>query len=246
MAMRLLFYNILDGGADDPERLARLMAWIARCDAAVAGLAECNGWDHPGVMDERARACGFEHGCLLADGPSAYLPAVLSRQPIEQIEMVTRGVHHGVLHVRTAGLDVIVTHFSPTDAALRVREAESCAAMLARCDGPAILVGDLNSHSPVDAPMMEAWTTAENRAWAMDFRPHEVLRASGLIDLGQSQPARWSTATALKPDEPRRRLDFAYANRAFVDRWPASRARIVRDEETADLSDHYPLLVEIA
>jgi endonuclease/exonuclease/phosphatase family metal-dependent hydrolase len=245
--VRLIFFNILDGADGEPDRLERILRWLRDRRADVVGLAECNGWHADDVFNERRERAGYGYGKLLAGGSSPYHLAVLAREPVECVAKVTEGFHHGLLHVRTSGIDVICTHFSPDSADRRAEEAERSADRMAGVSGPAVLMGDLNSLSPVDRELAGEFLSADDD-WATDTRPHESLRGRGLIDLGETVPVleRWTTATALNPDEPKRRLDFIYANDAMRHRFPEMVARPVRDDVTASLSDHFPLVAEPA
>jgi hypothetical protein len=52
-----------------------------------------------------------------------YIVGITSRYPIEIIEKRVEGMHHGLIHVRINGIDVIVTHFSPFQWSVRNKEA---------------------------------------------------------------------------------------------------------------------------
>lgn len=246
--MRILTYNLLDGGG---ARLAGILALLRELTPDIAILTELNTWQtHTPGREPRvahfARAAGFGHHALLAH--SDYGVGILSRHPLVHAASLTTDVHHGILHVRSEVAHIVATHFSPNDAERRVREAAQVAALAREISEPLIVGGDLNSHSPRDAEMVAAFATAENQAWATDYRAHQTLLDAGLMDLAQAsdQPLaeRPTTATALKPHEPRRRLDFLYANAAFVEKYPGLAARTLREPGLAALSDHWPVLAE--
>lgn len=241
--MKFIFLNIKDGAAEEPARLARVTDWLRSQDADVLALCELNGWQQAGVFEKRQAAMGYPFGHIMHPGPSAYRVGVLARQYFAVRHEVTSGVAHGILQVGFESFDLLVSHFAPFDAKQRLFEAEQCVGLMESRDRPSLLVGDLNSHSPADRVLCEAFVTPENRDWAFDYSVHQKLLDAGLVDLGQAQAERWSTATAMNPDEPRRRLDFAYANAAFMAEHSDALAQVIRDEVTAELSDHYPLVV---
>ena len=237
--MKVILYNILDGGMD---RVPKLLAWLEGQSPDVVALCELNGW-----RTERLRAAGAAMGlphAAVLEGVSAYRVGLMSRQPVEVRGEFVAGLHHGALHVATFDMELVVTHFSPSDADLRLREAEQVAAVAAGAVCPALLLGDLNSHSRTDRELCEAFATPENHAWAFDFAVHDTLTAAGLTDLAAMHMPRHTTATLMKPDEPRRRLDFIYANAAFRQRHPRLVSTVSYDPAIAVLSDHWPVVLE--
>jgi endonuclease/exonuclease/phosphatase family metal-dependent hydrolase len=100
-----------------------------------------------------ARSWGLQYSILLETSTGYHL-GVASRVPIE-LEHAMRGppFHHGYVLVRVGGVRLCVTHLSPFSAAHRLREAHALLA-LERAASPRrgfVLVGDLNSLSPLDA-----------------------------------------------------------------------------------------------
>ena len=100
-----------------------------------------------------ARSWGLQYSILLETSTGYHL-GVASRVPIE-LEHAMRGppFHHGYVLVRVGGVRLCVTHLSPSSAAHRLREAHALLA-LERATSPRrgfVLVGDLNSLSPLDA-----------------------------------------------------------------------------------------------
>jgi len=232
-----MLWNILDGGG---ARINDILAYIATQNADVVALCELNGWTRDTIAAHAAKA-GYNHSVIL-EAKSPYRVGLFSKGPIEVKGRHADGFHHGALAVQTLGLEVIVTHWAPFDRDVRMHEARRCVELIQAARGPAVLLGDLNSHSPADQALCEAYANKNNRAWAMDFGPHQVLLVGGLREFGAAQTDRWTTATALKPDEPRRRLDFIYVNDAFTAQLGPHTARVLHDPAVAKLSDHWPVL----
>ena len=81
-----------------------------------------------------------------------YPVGVLSKQPIEVIKKQVEGFWHGMMHVKTAGVDVIATHLSPFEWKYRLNEAQQIVDYIHRNHLKDYYVaGDLNAHSPLDA-----------------------------------------------------------------------------------------------
>ena len=211
--------------------------------ADVAGLAELNGWDNPPSMATRAAACGFSCSHLfLAHSP--YLIGLMAREPIEVIQEISAGVHHGILHARIGGVQYLYTHFSPHERLMRIHEARTCAQIAGRIAEPLVLMGDLNSHSPRDRVVCESFATPENRAWAMDFEPQQILLDAGLIDTVPANDPEGSLSLAFHPNGAKRRLDYIYVNEAFKARHPGARSVVLHAPNLATLSDHFPVVCE--
>ena len=77
---------------------------------------------------------------------------VMSKTPIEVVCRRMEGFWHGMLHVRTAGIDVIATHLSPFDWKFRQKEAKM---IISYVDSLKLedyfVAGDFNAISPLDA-----------------------------------------------------------------------------------------------
>jgi endonuclease/exonuclease/phosphatase family metal-dependent hydrolase len=240
--MKILHYNILDGCENQPERLRAVQDWIAGQNADIACLCECNTWNNPPGMAAHANACGFPHAHLLV-GRSRYLIALLSKSPIELLDQITTGVHHGILHGRTNGIHVICSHFSPHERLMRIHEAKTVAALVTKIGEPLVVMGDFNSASPADAGAIDL-IPADRPEWASDFEPQKILLATGLLDLAARDPDhRGTLSPKWHPAAAHRWMDYIYVNDAFRKLHPALKITPVRDEQTGILSDHYPLVL---
>jgi endonuclease/exonuclease/phosphatase (EEP) superfamily protein YafD len=240
--MRILHYNILDGCAGQEARLAGVHAWVKAQRADIVGLAECNGWNLGGGMKAHAAACGFEHSHLL-EGDSQYLMALMAHENIELIEQIIAGVHHGILHALIAGIHYVYSHFSPHERLMRIHEAKTVAAIVLNVNAPLVMMGDLNSHSPLDRSLCENFATPENRAWATDFEAQQILLAAGLNDIVQ-RDSLGTLNTAYHKTAATRRVDYIYVNDAFLARFPNTKGTTIRGPEVAALSDHFPLICD--
>ena len=253
--MRILQYNIWNGCRDDPDRLARLGAWLGEHAYDVVGLNELDGWDAPPGLPGRGRAWGYPHAALGPTGHSTSLLGVLARHPIRVLGTHTHPFHHGVLHVAIRGVQYLITHLTPVDAAGREREAAALAALAAGHAGPVVVMGDLNTLSPLDAPAHAAaglaavlqedatlrrkFLTADG---LIDYRPMRRLLAVGLHDPGAAVAGDYTVPTPVNDDTThaaRMRLDYVLVNAALLAHAPT--VRTLRGREVDALSDHYPV-----
>jgi endonuclease/exonuclease/phosphatase family metal-dependent hydrolase len=240
VAVRILAYNIWDGGADRLGAIAALIrgerpdavALVETTAASAAALADRLGLDH-----------------AFGEGNSVFGVDVswLSRRPVR------RPRNHRLpplaktlLEVEVDGLRLFATHLaSRHEEHVHPREGEIRAILgvLERVDGPHLLVGDFNALRPGD-PVGAPPPGVEPRGEALPGAPRTVLAplaAAGYVDCyralhdkpGYTYPA----------DAPWLRLDYAFASRELAPRLAA--CDVVASDLAARASDHLPLVVEL-
>lgn len=120
----------------------------------VVTCNELNGF-HQADWQALGTRAGLPHAHLLSH--SQYRIGVLSRHPF-RVVAERRGppFAHGLLCIRLlgsgrgGGLEVCVTHLDPHASRMRAREAAEIAAHVGESSGPLVLLGDLNTLSPID------------------------------------------------------------------------------------------------
>lgn len=269
---RLLHWNILDGGGSRMDGIAQFVA-----DGAydVVTMNELNGYDQASLA-RLGKRCGLPHTQVLAK--SNYHLGVLSRHPLTPLAS-ERGPEfaHGLLCVRVLGVSLCVTHLNPHDVTRRATEARRIIKRHARAPldtgAPFMLVGDLNTLSPLDAPSHEeADLTRRIRSGpyskplskkfltkskdGVDYTPMQLLLDGPLTDVGAR--TGHSVPTGINADKMHfatLRLDYCLVSAAVLDasacrlqgadhgRRAGVRAVLLRDERTNALSDHFPLEV---
>ena len=251
--MRVLQYNILNGCNDSDERLKNLGHWLTRKSYDIVGFNELNGWDRPPGMAKRASDWGYPFSELYPTEHSRHFVGVMSKHPIEVIEKREESFHHGLLHVLIKGDHYLITHLSPLDSSMREKEVEQIVKVVQN-DEPLLLMGDLNTLSPLDAEihgregLLEVLLVDQSlkRKFVVDgginYGPMQSLLDAGLEDLGAMDKGSYSVPTSYNRDKmhaAKMRLDYMLANKAFLNRSPE--AHIIRDSEVDRLSDHYPI-----
>ncbi len=157
--MKITSYNIWDGFDNKPERRQAFVDWVRADSSDIVMTMELVGFK-AADLEKLGADCGYPYTAILKE--EWYPVGVMSKTPIEVVSrfvtpteefMVTkRGMWHGLLHARTGGLDLLITHLSPFDYEFRQREADfiiSYADSLGLKDY--LVAGDLNSISPYDA-----------------------------------------------------------------------------------------------
>ncbi len=252
---RVITFNVLVGFNDyrvgDPylpgaERKQAAYEWLEEQQPDLVGLQEMNGYTLEELQTD-AKAWGHDHAVLLKE--NGYDIALTAKRPIEVVERVTDGFHHGLLHCRVDGIDVFVTHFYPGKE--NQRRMQEMAAVLERMqqvmddERPCLVMGDLNALSPQDDSLFGE--TA--RHWHVDLwqwpltdgKPYyNVLQQAldaGLVDAWvKHRPED-------QPQFPGRpRIDYVLASPEFAARSRA--AEWVESEEMHKLSDHPPVVAD--
>jgi endonuclease/exonuclease/phosphatase family metal-dependent hydrolase len=134
-----------DGAIDN----ALLAATCAAIDVDVLALQEVTDDQPPLIAD----ACGMVH--VFGPAIPGYGNALLSRTPIEQVEIVALDPSDGrepraAIVARTAGVTVAATHLGLRGDA--EHQLPRLLGALAGRPGPHVLLGDLNDEHPVVAP----------------------------------------------------------------------------------------------
>lgn len=264
--VRVISYNIFNGfdWKKDADRKERLVQWVRQQDPEVLALQELCGFTQQD-LEELGRQWGHPYAAILKE--EGYPVGVTSKRPIEVKSKLTEQFGHGLLHVRTYGLDVLVTHLNPSNARQRNEEAGRIVGYIREhVEGACLLMGDMNSHSPMDADWMESHATELRAGYGgkdspnllngkFDYSVIARFLSVPLIDFcrGFIAPERRFTfptpvlMTQSRHPEVRRRaserLDFIFGSPELES--SVVNAFIWNGEDTAYLSDHYPIGIDL-
>lgn len=242
--------------------------WLASQFLDLVALQELTNITHERLA-ELGAGWGHKHTELLkTEGFSVGLTSVL---PIEIIEGVTEGMHHGYLHARVAGIHIFVVHLSPFRWAKRTAEAEILSAKIQPLleEGADVLVlGDFNAESRTDQRFLAAQPMLLKKARASDIEHSHVenlrnnefdfsvmrrFTDAGLVDaalpfLEQSREHRLTFSTGIwdegqdTPPKGGTRIDYVLASQSLAQ--SAVSAFTPRHGVVNKTSDHYPVLIE--
>jgi len=270
--MRVLTYNLLEGGRDKVmgDRTDPIIAILRQANADVAALIECNGFDKDGRLKVFEDALGMKgflttaatgfHVCLMVSKslevashmrePGHFFHAAASLS-IELPGKVTKGTTSVPRR-----LTVVAAHLDPFTPEARLAEAR----ILARHANPldrAVLMGDFNClppDDPVDSSVQQLprrilarHVTVPIQGTAIDTRMHDVLLWAGFEDvyrkLNPKKPG-WTLLTTRFAAElrSRMRVDFVYATEKLASK--ATRAEVIETDDSRRASDHYPIVAE--
>lgn len=163
-SLRVITYNIWNGfenGGDDHRR-DRFVKWIKQRDPDVLALQELVGFNQEKLM-QLAREIGHDHAVILKE--KGYPTGITSKAPIKLKEKLLEGMWHGLLHVRTFGIDFLVVHLSPSERIFRMKEAAIIGDRINNLPDSTRLVvlGDFNAHSPLDSEFDRMYPAALQR-----------------------------------------------------------------------------------
>ncbi|MEM1450665.1 MAG: endonuclease/exonuclease/phosphatase family protein [Planctomycetota bacterium] len=263
-ALEIVAWNVWNGFSGGSQ-LAAATEWLAREAPDVVALQELCGLDEEAL---RAASAGWGHPHAVMAKETGYPVGLTSRSPIEVVERRLEGMHHGYLHARTAGLDVVVVHLHPGSWEFRRREVEVVAPLVERLvaeERDVVVLGDFNAHHPLDcahlakqAPLIERRSTGAN---LIDGRVFDYGVLARFAEAGVTDPVHrhLGPSAASIGTYPSRALDHAAteeSQRGFLERIDfvllsptlARRciaARLSRGAPLDEVSDHYPVAVTI-
>ncbi|WP_278935132.1 endonuclease/exonuclease/phosphatase family protein, partial [Parabacteroides johnsonii] len=151
--LRVISYNIWNGFEHDASRRANFINWIKGQQPDILAMTELVGFTEKD-LGQLASEYGHKYYAIVKE--EGYPVGITSNEPITVVKKQMEGFWHGMLHVKTHGLDMIVTHLSPHDWKFRLKEAQMLTSyiqdnQLDNC----MVMGDFNAYSPFDADWVE-------------------------------------------------------------------------------------------
>ncbi|MDC0325345.1 endonuclease/exonuclease/phosphatase family protein [bacterium] len=245
-SFKIINWNVLYG-FNHHQSVKEGSSWIAKQQPDVVALQELNGiseeqlgqyspdWHHPHAVTHKET--GFPVG-------------LTSKEPIQVIERIQKGGHHGYLHCKTYGIHFFVVHFWP-GVFFEINQVMSTASQLLKDEEKVIILGDFNGCSRNDASFLK--TNASMRK--IDYAFVDKVEAAGFLDIVYkhdpnakiSCPSpitipKW-TQTMEELKMKQYRIDFIFADSILAKQ--SISGTISRDKEIDTISDHYPVIVEL-
>lgn len=266
--MRVISYNIWNGFEKDASRRENFIKWVKGQQPDILAMTELVGFTEKD-LGELAAQYGHPYYAIVKE--EGYPVGVTSNEPIAVIKKQVEGFWHGMLHVKTHGLDIIVTHLSPHDWKFRLKEAGMLTKyiqdnQLDNC----MVMGDFNSYSPFDADWVETHTQLiENmQKWDAEQETYRNMRdgrfdysvLSKLLSTGLTDVCRMYVPADKRTTFPAaflygwqhgdtrlhgigERLDYILVSPSLVSQ--CIHAAIHNGIETEGISDHYPVSVDL-
>lgn len=263
--IHVISYNIWNGFEKDATRRERFVDWIKSEKPDIIALEELVGFK-TGDLENLAKTYGHPYVAMVKE--NGYPVGITSRYPITVVTKQTEGLWHGMLHVKTCGLDVIVTHLSPFEWKYRLEEADKITRYIRenRLDS-CLIMGDFNAYSAFDGDEVEkhaslkksmmSWDASQKtyrnmRGNQFDYSVLSTFYAAGLVDACRmhtpSASDRMSFPTAFykkwghgdkRLNDISERLDYILISPSLAD--ACIQGTVYRLPDTEGISDHYPV-----
>jgi endonuclease/exonuclease/phosphatase family metal-dependent hydrolase len=254
--MRIVSYNILDGGEGRADPLVEILL-AQRAD--VIGLVEA---EDPAVLERIARRLKMDY--VEGVGESGKSSALLSRFPIRDSVnhgLIQIGLSKSLLQASVEGpggglweFGVVHLHGKARESDEQKREGElrvvlEAFARLRAAGAPHVLLGDFNSNSPlqeIDLARCKPSTreqAAENGGVIPRRVVRELLNAGYLDTYDIVNPDLSRKQGTFSTQFPGQRVDYIFAHSIAAERIKS--AWIEYDRLARYASDHYPIGVEI-
>lgn len=168
--LKLICYNVFN--SFNHGRSYKLgVKWLKAQKADVLALQELVGWN-----EERLKKAALEwgHKHVVAMKGGGYNIGFTSKTPIEVIERHPGSpFHHGYVHCRIQGIDMIVAHLWPANLPFQMRESNTLKKLVVRLSSEGrevILTGDFNASFASDEhwlriqePLLKKWFNGDAR-----------------------------------------------------------------------------------
>lgn len=267
--LKVITYNIWNGHdwGKDIDRHDKMVSWIKSKNPDVVALQELCGYTEDKLASD-AKQWGHSYSVILkTDG---YPVGLTSSKPIALKEKARKGLWHGMLHAATWNIDFFVVHLSPADRDYRFKEAELILAKIEKISNENyIVLGDFNAHSPFDGEqdltfpkLLEKRQKSDSKSEKYfnlldgqhDYSVMSKFLSYPLIDItqrfvkpqdrftfpGKALIGIWQTAEEIEQNKGR--IDFIMTSRSLAKKCTSS--EVFNSEDTAMLSDHYPVMAE--
>lgn len=266
--LRIISYNIWNGFEHDASRRANFINWIKGQQPDILAMTELVGFTEKD-LGQLASEYGHKYYAIVKE--EGYPVGITSNEPITVVKKQMEGFWHGMLHVKTHGLDMIVTHLSPHDWKFRLKEAQMLTSyiqdnQLDNC----MVMGDFNAYSPFDADWVEthAQLIENMQKWDAEQETYRNMRdgrfdysvLSKFLSIGLTDICRLYVPADKRTTFPAaflygwqhgdtrlhgigERLDYILVSPSLVSR--CLDARIHNGIETEGISDHYPVSVDL-
>lgn len=264
--VQIISYNIFNGFdfGRDSERQERFVNWVKDRNPEVLAMQELCGFTQESLT-KLAKEWGHDYAVIVKE--DGFPVGLTSKNPIVVKRKIAENCGHGLLHVETYGLDFLVTHLNPFDTKERRNEARFILDYISKEElDDFLLMGDMNSHSPMDADFMDAVSTdlisnyggsgSKNLiAGRYDYSTISSFLSYPLVDICREYVAPDKRATFPTPilmdvskhkavrSKIEERIDYIFIPVHLVDK--VADAFILNEGETEYLSDHYPIGINL-
>ncbi|MBX2921654.1 MAG: endonuclease/exonuclease/phosphatase family protein [Chitinophagaceae bacterium] len=270
-SLKVMTYNIYNGfdWGKDSIRQKETAAFITAQHPDIVALQELCGFTEDRLKSFAAN-WGHSYAYLLKE--NGYPVGITSNQPIQLISKIMNdGMGHGMLHTQTHGISFFVVHLNPGNYKLRQKESALIRQYMKQSlntqDSLYMVLGDFNSHSPLDAfldknrsRLLKMYQKSDadkaiHKNLMNNYFDYSVISSFlgyPLIDVCEQKiqpedrfsfPTPILIGTSKKADEivpSRERIDFIFTSPKLATK--CTEATIINSGIADKLSDHFPVI----
>lgn len=242
--MNILSYNIRQGGFDSynsksvwPEKMVKLIKTVKEINADVVSLVDTFRWTELFTKEKLKDLFGFENIYQIdIDDKSIGISTgltVMTNLKVKKFEIV-KIYNRNIVKTSLENIDIFTVYLSHKNENTRVKQVTS---LLKQTNSkrPTVLIGDFNTIDKKDVviPGLEILnpliTEMKKRVVT------EIIKKRGFIDADVKK--RNTAPTIIMPVL---RVDYAFVKNVKVLNF-----KVLRDKVFDNLSDHYPIMLEI-
>lgn len=249
---KIITYNVWEGFINDKhprfpcyesgqKRKEGIYRWLKKQNADVVVFQELIDYTAEKLQKE-SESWGHQYAVVLKN--KGMTIGISSKFPVKVYELLTEGMHHGLIYCNIEGIDIIATHLWPRFDEKILEEVNLVRQRVnvsSRKGMPVIVLGDFNAFSPEDDPFIDQKTIELYKKWNWKLendRPsYRVIQA--LLDLGLKDLHVKFRRKDVTREE---RYDFIFSSPLLAEK--CRNARHFRQMRFLRLSDHFPVSAE--
>lgn len=265
--LTVLSYNVYEGFQKDSLQKEKFKKWVQQFHPDVIAFQELNGFTHT-LLEELAASYGHSYVVLQKDW--GYPVGITSRYPITDIEKRSDDFTMGYIYGRIMDYHFFVIHLNPFQYQKRLIQINSVLAQADRINKKEkiIILGDFNSLSSSDSlayageermQMIKKYESLRSGKYddfyvlkdgKIDYSTVDAMKAAGYTDAFELHNKQFTSSCATQkysfregPNGKDIRIDYIWLNKPLRNK--SLSATIIKDEITHELSDHYPMILEL-
>ncbi len=261
--LRIITHNVWYGFTKVPTRKETWIAWMNKQQPDIVALQELNEYTHQKLATD-AKRYGHTFSALLKE--DGFPTGITSRYPMDDIQRITAGFHHGLMRVRIQAIYFYVIHLHPSNWEMRKSEINQLLQDIKALppDSKVILAGDFNTFSPLDSVYyahgrLEPFFSKRDLQYQennlhngqLDYTVIQEVMDVGFIDLEANLRSAdynfsGSFPTLIEKEGEhgdQRRLDYIFASKNLGNK--VTTAKIINTDTALILSDHLPVVVDL-
>jgi exodeoxyribonuclease III len=255
MNRKIIFYNIFEG-CSTKDNFDKLVEFTTRERPSILAISEANHWEDGNFqkLKEFKDRTNFKYHVFSKSNTDFNL-ALFANEEIREYKVITQNVWHSILVVKIGDIKYIIIHLNPNQERDRLREIGELKKHINK-EEKIILTGDFNSISVHDGydeenlicELKERKIEKFIEKGELQFKVHKEIAELGLKDVhylfcknfGYSVPTKFNKD---KAHFTKLRLDFFYVSENLIKN--VKKYEILKDKLTDEISDHYPIALEI-